>query len=367
MAYDAQEIPRDLDTSIPTSGDSIPTDQRRATDYSAECDGQISNNIEHPTHEPTVDGGPAQYFPTAHYLARICEALEKTYSPLLKTEDKLSAADIQVYRDRWGLSDEIKRLVITSEPLVKLLRDVAEFYPGANLSSNPFVIKRPFSILYHTLPALRERSLEEENDKILAELRDKLLVTCDTALAKLFASCRNAFATGDVFYSALGALFRPGNLLIAVDALNQKRLLMCVGGRFDNKHSNDMEDVRFGSDSAFKVTTWGLAWIPATLCFNRRILEFSIPFFEGSRKIEGLPLYPFETYGNEEARELVRNELIARGQRWCQLVSGKSSYWMHEGLYIQHGRDRLLFTGRYEPPRIRHVRSHTNGVSNINP
>ncbi|RDL34328.1 uncharacterized protein BP5553_07456 [Venustampulla echinocandica] len=89
-------------------------------------------------------------------------------------------------------------------------------------------------------------------------------------------------------------------------------------------------------------------------CFSRQIPELSIPYFEGSRRIKGLPLYPFEIYGNEEARELVRNELIARGQRWCQLLSDKSSYWMHEGLYIQYVQVDGYFAGRYESSRIGH-------------
>lgn len=47
-------------------------------------------------------------------------------------------------------------LVIYSEPLVKILHDVVVFYPGLNLNLNPLMIRRPFSLLFHTLPALRK-------------------------------------------------------------------------------------------------------------------------------------------------------------------------------------------------------------------
>ena len=97
---------------------------------------------------------------------------------------------------------------------------------------------------------------------------------------------------------------------------------------------------------------------------------FTFQYFEGSRKIEGLPVYPFENHGNEESRRMFKEDLIARGQRWAQIVSGKSSYWMHEGLYVQGegvGQDNWRERHESENKRsgISHVRSHVPAILSI--
>jgi hypothetical protein len=194
------------------------------------------------------------------YLSRICKALElqaaiaqenrkkheedqEYYRKRRKDDEKRRKDDekrrgeedptavVRLFRAGFGPNRGIENFIINSEPLVKVVQDVAGFYPGVNLNSNPISIPRPFNLLYHTLPALRQYVQESRNDDEASKvLRDHLLPKCDEMFAELFQSFRCAFAAGDVFYLALGSLFRPGSLLLAVDALNQQQLFMYMGG-----------------------------------------------------------------------------------------------------------------------------------------
>jgi hypothetical protein len=324
MSNGAQGIHLHLDGSMPVTCDSISTEQGGVPDSPGDL---------------TKDCGQARY------LRRICKAIELQAAiakenhdryPIQIEEEQEDPTDlIRVIRERYSQTKEIENFAIYSEPLVKIIQDVAVFYPGVNLHSNPLFITRPFSLLFHTLPALREHAQEKRNDDEASDaLRDQLLPKCDEMFAKLFESFRCAFAAGDVFYLALGALFRPGSLLLSVDALNQQQLFMCIVGRYGTIHGTSPNEAQIRSDSEFKITTWALSWNPSACCINRKILEFGIPFFSGTRKIKGLPLYPFDIFADGEGQIRVKEVLIARGRRWAQLLSGKPSCWMHEGLHI---------------------------------
>lgn len=380
MADSAQDIHQYLGGSTPMSHESISTEQERVSDSPRETNGQPSNLTQ------------------LEYLSRICKALElqaeiaqenqkvneegQGYYRRLREEQQKRREEeqkrheeeqkrheeegpnavVRVLLESFGRTEEIENLIINSEPLLKIFQDVAGFYPGVNLNSNPFFIPRPFSFLFHTLPALREHAQEKRNDDEASELlRVKLLPKCDEMFAKLFESFRCAFVAGDVFYLALGALFRPGIVLLAVDALDQRQLFMCMGGKHRDIHSSSRDAPQIGPNSEFGITSWALSWDPFARCINRKIIEFSVPFFEGTRKVEGLPIYPFDIYANEEGQRRVKEELIVRGRRWAQLLSGKPTCWMHEGLCIP------LAGGFEEAPYMREDSERTLHTSIVSP
>jgi hypothetical protein len=186
-----------------------------------------------------------------------------------------------------------------------------------------------------------------------------LLFVCTKRLSSIFDSFRRAYDAGEVFHEALDALYQPGTLLVARDIFNQRQLLMCLATRYEFRP----DQYERQTVEALVVVTWCMSWDPSFQHFKRRLLEFRILDFNGTRRIDQLPISPLEYYGDETEIAQLKTELAARGRRWAHMVSQKPSCWQHEGISMEISsrisrRDRYV----YEDPRTTSVSLHTTST-----
>jgi hypothetical protein len=82
------------------------------------------------------------------------------------------------------------------------------------------------------------------------------------------------------------------------------------------------------------VAAWHLAWHNVKNKFGRHVIFFDIYSYLDARKIDTLQVFPLKYFENEPARNNSRRSLVQRGHRWLQLLSGKPTCWMHQGISI---------------------------------
>lgn len=229
---------------------------------------------------------------------------------------------------KFSNADGVKALDIISGPLQEVLRKVIAFYPGVDLYQDPILLETPFNVLFHYMPGLVDYARRSDPDDVGAKDLRVLLYVCNKVFPRLFGSMRRCLAAGEVFHEALKALYHPGALLLATDHFEQSHVFMCVAARW--------ETVRYktGSWTEFIVRAWNMQWDHVFRRFNRRLANFSLGQYTGTRKIKELSIYPLSYYGSEAAQQELKAKIIERNQQWTQLVKRKPSCWKHEGVAL---------------------------------
>jgi hypothetical protein len=232
-------------------------------------------------------------------------------------------------RGEFSNTEGVTGLNIISGPLQEVLRQVIVFDPTVSLYQDPISLQKPFSVLFHNMPAFEEYSIRAEaNDSGVKDLR-VLLYICKKLFARLFQSISLSLAAGDVFDEALIALYRPGSLLLAKDVYGQPHISVFLSARIETLRYRDVER------EEFIVRTWYLQWNYLYQRLERHLAHFSLGSYIGTRKIRELPIYPLDYYGTDAAQQELKTQMIERNRRWTRIVSQKPSCWKHEGLVVR--------------------------------
>jgi hypothetical protein len=222
----------------------------------------------------------------------------------------------------------IRALDIISGPLQEVLRKVIAFYPGVDLYQDPILFETPFNVLFHYMPGLEDYARRSDPDDVGAKDLRVLLYICNKVFSRLFGSIQRCLVAGEVFHEALKALYRPGALLLTTDYFEQSHVFMCVSARW--------ELVRYknGTFNEFIVRAWNLQWDHSFRRLDRRLANFSLGQYTGTKKIKELPIYPLSYYGSEAAQQELKAKIIERNRQRTQLVKRKASCWRHEGVAL---------------------------------
>ena len=245
----------------------------------------------------------AVWFPTIYKRGKKDNTLE---SEGKKDEDGKEAFDER--------SMEEKELVIHSEPIIKALRAIVDYYPGQSLLGDAITIKEPFCILvhfreeleeykqscgdaetYHHISVLQKYLEDNLGDKILAE------------------DARYVKPAPVATFEMLWMLFKPGMDVYA--QLDEQR-----GGFVVHSCAPMTENLRFGQLAPLKVIMWYLDYDGRLV--GRRRHEVVITPFEGEREITSLKVFPAKLLDGTEDFS-TRRRLEERGEKFYGMLLGK--------------------------------------------
>lgn len=229
----------------------------------------------------------------------------------LEKKENVGADDKAEFDER---SMEEKELIIHSEPIIKALRAIVDYYPGQSLLGDTISIKEPFSILVHyrdELQAYRESCADAETYHHIGVLQKYLE---DSLGEKILAEAqRYKKPTPVATFEMLWMLFKPGMDVYA--QIDDQR-----GGFVLQSCQPVSDNAKAGRPMPLKVLMWYLDFDGRML--GRRQHEVTIVPFEGEREITSLKVFP-ASFLDKDADLSPRKKLESRGERFYSMLLGK--------------------------------------------
>ena len=210
-------------------------------------------------------------------------------------------------------SMEEKELIIHSQPIIKALREIVDYYPGQSLLGDTLSIKEPFSILVHFRKELQEYKDDSEDDETKHHIEVLLKYLQDNLGEKiLLEDQRYVKATPVATFEMLWMLYKPGMDVYA--NIDDQR-----GGFVVQSCVNVTENAKFGRPMPLKVMMWYLDYDGRMM--GRRPYEMSIIPFEGEREIASLKVVPAAFVDSIDPAP--RKKLEDRGEKFYGMLLGK--------------------------------------------
>jgi len=214
-------------------------------------------------------------------------------------------------------SMEEKELIIHSEPIIKALRSIVDYYPGQSLLGNSITIKEPFSILVHfrkELDEYRETCDDAETYHHIGVLQKYLQ---DNLGEKILAEDeRYKRPTPVATFEMLWMLFKPGMDVYA--NIDDQRGGFVVQSCLAT--ADPVKATKMGQLSPLKVMMWFLDFDGRHL--GRRQHEVIIVPFEGEREITSLKVIP-AVYLDSDPDVSPRKRLEERGEKFYEMLMGR--------------------------------------------
>jgi hypothetical protein len=188
--------------------------------------------------------------------------------------------------------------------LKKLLVGVLKGYPGVTVGLQRLEFTGKFEPLIHRWPELQNAvsKLDEKTEKNLATKihTDLLMEVLRNEFKSLIETSQDMKSKGVMTYEHLWTLFQPGATVYTRNDGQETAMLV--------------QETKYGVDSrgapCFWVTSKIVAWDGTK--FGTQKLNLSIPFFNGTRQITQLKVFPIEYHSEPEA---LRKRLIERGEK----------------------------------------------------
>jgi hypothetical protein len=214
-------------------------------------------------------------------------------------------------------SMEEKELIIHSEPIIKALRSIVDYYPGQSLLGNTISIKEPFSILVHfrkEIDEYRESCDDAETYHHIGVLQKYLEDNLGDKI--LEEDERYMRPTPVATFEMLWMLFKPGMDVYA--NIDDQR------GGFVVQSCTPTADVnkatKMGQLSPLKIMMWYMDFDGRYL--GRRQHEVIIIPFEGEREITSLKVIP-AMYLDSDPEVSPRQKLEDRGEKFYKMLMGR--------------------------------------------
>ncbi len=207
-----------------------------------------------------------------------------------------------------------------------------KYYPGIGLDGGQLSIESPYAPLFFYYDELSKFGEENPDDTYDNDME---------ALTHFYSSCmkpegeriKRHLAEGSVLFEDLWALFRPGDMLYAVDESGEPCLQILIAVAFREAQPSPGYSFSIVQSRRLAVDMWRIGWDNATGLFQRVTTTRSIRAFSGSRPITSLPFYPVVHYKGGDAEEIraLKDELQDRGSKWKGLVSQQASCKHYNG------------------------------------
>ncbi|CAD6593811.1 MAG: hypothetical protein ASARMPREDX12_007682 [Alectoria sarmentosa] len=252
------------------------------------------------------------------------------------------------------LADIGTYLIIRSQLVLDILRDIVQYYPSVSLQANEFALQEPFCMLLHYRQELTERrdqlkqaasemtsldrDLSSTAHEHLAYLTDFVHQRYADALSRELARHRETRAM--CTYDWVWLLFRPGNIVYAWDHDTLRAYIVeehdrQVGqeteGKIGPQTLSVADDVeRMPRPASLTITVWALDFDGERL--GRCRDTYSIPAFDGEKPILSLPIFPNKYLKHDKrVHQTLSTEeyLIQRGRLFFEMT--KRSYMEHHG------------------------------------
>ncbi|KAI3325235.1 hypothetical protein HD806DRAFT_533827 [Xylariaceae sp. AK1471] len=227
-------------------------------------------------------------------------------------------------------------MIVHSETLSQIIRDVVQFYPGQNLMGTSLVIYEPYSCLIHHMSDLEEL-IDPEGDNTRSEHLQVLLEFLRPRFQQQYSPARerSLAVQPTVKFDDLWVIMKPGSLAYAKwDGIS----IGCVVGKsvhLTPKPSDDLPE-RWSIKFWFLQVHWPSDQIGCaihTAVINR---------FDGEKLITSLPLCPAEFHDLQDQGAMKRH-FTDRGEKVCEVLWGESKYMYYDGECMDQSKQR--FTG----------------------
>lgn len=214
-------------------------------------------------------------------------------------------------------SMEEKELIIHSEPIIKALRAIVDYYPGQSLLGNTISIKEPFSILVHfrkELQEYRESCDDAETYHHIGVLQKYLEDNLGEKI--LEEDERYKRPTPVATFEMLWMLYKPGMDVYA--NIDDQRGGLVVQSCLPTADAT--KAIKMGQLSPLKIMMWSMDFDGRHL--GRRPHEVIIVPFEGEREITSLKVIPAH-YLDADPELSPRKALEDRGEKYYKMLMGK--------------------------------------------
>lgn len=211
-------------------------------------------------------------------------------------------------------SMEDKELIIHSEPIIKALRAIVDYYPGQSLLGDTISIKEPFSILVHfrkEIQEYRESCDDAETYHHIGILQKYLEDNLGDKI--LEEDQRYTRPTPVATFEMLWMLFKPGMDVYA--QIDEQR-----GGFVVQSCAPFLDNLKYGHMAPFKIKMWYLDFDGRMV--GRREHEVIIVPFDGEREITSLKVFPAKFIDSNLALS-PRKRLEERGEKFYSMLMGK--------------------------------------------
>ncbi|KAG0651263.1 ATPase family AAA domain-containing 3B [Hyphodiscus hymeniophilus] len=207
----------------------------------------------------------------------------------------------------------VTRLEVNSLDIQKALRDVIKSYPGQSFNGETVILNGMLKCIFHYREELEiyrqnstERSAKWHIGLLLRFMGKELL----RSIRSYKAHVESVPANPCIEFHDLWMAFVPGEIMIT--GQNESKQIMILQ-----------------STELLKDSCGGQIWSITGRCFTHDGTNFGysdkiiqVDGFSGTKEIWKLSIYPLKYYGNKEAIENIKEELIARGRKFCALAGG---------------------------------------------
>jgi hypothetical protein len=191
----------------------------------------------------------------------------------------------------------IHSVVVQSPFLKKFLANVLDGYPGLTMALDRVEFTAPFKPFVHRWKEFSEAK-DQETDFATKIHADLLYRTLDSELSDVISKKEDLVKNGVITHQLLWTIFEPNDHIFTVIDDHQ-----CVL-TFQSGDTNSMS-------GNFVVGANFIDFDGET--FGYRTQDLFVPYFEGTRRITDLSVFPLRYHDNEAT---IRENLIARGRLW---------------------------------------------------
>jgi hypothetical protein len=228
-------------------------------------------------------------------------------------------------------------VTLISPCILKAFDVCVKTYIGVTRRRTSILVAEPYTPLYRNLAQIEEYVKQHgcERDQfdfeVLNWFMGKLRDTYDDVRYTLDER-------KEVGFYNLWALFEVGDELCLKDEFGEWRVWRFVDLTYEQPEEDrgNIYPARNHWKKSMLVRAWCIAWNPTKKQFEREAWSFRIRYFTGVRPITSLAVFPLQYL--EEVEE-IRKDLIDRGRKWKEIVSGTPKCWEHDGGAIKTNHD----------------------------
>jgi len=253
------------------------------------------------------------------------------------------------------------QILIHSEHIRKVLREIVDYYPSQNLNGKTVVVNWPYRVLVHYFDELKETAQKLSADAAVAvDLEEKAqraakahdLATLLSYITPFYSqeleaeAARHRQSPSVATYDMLWLLYKPGTAVYTkMGGKYRAFIVLSISER--KKTDKDLTPYWYRRRKPDKldkwcITVWYLALDGKRL--YRRKRELFVEEFYGEREVTSLSVVASEVWDKLDGGA-VRKELEDRGRAYYSVLRTQPSHWAYEGIAIS----KVQKTRAYDP------------------
>ncbi|KAK4195605.1 hypothetical protein QBC40DRAFT_352422 [Triangularia verruculosa] len=240
------------------------------------------------------------------------------------------------------------RITINSQPLIKVLGDHVDYYPGISFAGKVLELEEPYAVVAHHMAELEEyrASYHPDDDKGVDKTAPDLAFRhCDKKTFEHLGLMLNFVKTSvwkdriqqeqdrharnACTFQMLWLLFKPGDTVYVENRGQYSAFVVQEVGT----DKSILSDIKYTYKS-YQIALWSLRYDGRFV--GRSSTQMIIPQFDGERQITELKVFPVRFIDKRDGGTL-RSTLEKSGKRWYELLPGQQVHY--RGEFVDRRRD----------------------------